>query len=155
MEGYDVLTFDDERAGTVVGKQGACVIVEQGAIFKHRRALPEIFVTVDESEHVVRTTVSKDVLESAPEVEDDGLDEQAVAEHYGLASGDGAPGTLGYGSLNPDDPTRTAETQEQRTGVETAAAARARVQQRQGRGEGANDHPESPGLLGDRNRHGR
>jgi len=155
MEGYDVLTFDDEKAGKVVGKQGTSLIVEQGAIFKHKRALPEIFVTVDETEQVVRTTVSKDVLESAPEVGDDGVDEQAVAEHYGLASGDADPGTLGYGSLNPDDPTRTAETQEQRTGVETAAAQRARIQHSQGRGEGPNDHPESPGLLGDRNIHGR
>lgn len=154
MEGYDVLTFDDERAGKVVGKQGTCVIVEQGAIFKHKRALPEIFVTVDESERVVRTTVSKDVLESAPEVGDDGVDEQAVARHYGLASGEHQPGTLGYGTLNPDDPSRTAETQEQRTGVETASAGRARVQQNQGRGEGRNDHPESPGLLGDRNQDG-
>lgn len=153
MDGYDVLTFDDQRAGTVVGKRGTCLIVEQGAIFKHKRALPEIFVTVDEAERVVRTTVSKDVLESAPEVGDEGLDEQAVADHYGLASGDADPGTLGYGSLNADDPTRTAETQEQRTGVETAAAERARIQHHQGRGEGPNDHPESPALLGERNRH--
>jgi hypothetical protein len=155
MKGYDVLTFDDERAGTVVGKQGSNLIVEQGAIFKHRRALPDIFVTVDEGEHVVRTTVSKVVLEAAPEVGADGVDEQAVSDHYGLASGDRDPGTLGYGSLNPDDPTRTAETQEQRTGIETAAAERARIQQHQGRGEGPNDHPESPGLLGDRNIHRR
>jgi len=155
MEGYDVLTFDDERAGKVVGKQGMCLIVEQGAIFKHRRALPEIFVTVDESERVVRTTVSKDVLESAPEVSDDGFDERAVSEHYGLASEADEPGTLGYGTLNPDDPARTAETQEQRTGVETASAERARIQHHQGRGEGPNDHPESPALLGDRNKHGR
>jgi hypothetical protein len=154
MEGYDVLTFDDERAGTVVGKQGTCLIVEQGAIFKHKRALPEIFVTLDESERVVRTTVSKDVLDAAPEIGDDGVDERAVSEHYGLATGDG-DGTLGYGSLNPDDPSRTAETQEQRTGVETATAGRARTQQHQGRGEGRNDHPESPGLLGDRNAHRR
>ena len=95
MKGYDVLTFDDERAGTVVGKQGSCLVVEQGAIFKHRRALPEIFVTVDEGEQIVRTTVSKDVLESAPEIGDDGVDEQAVAEHYGLAAAEDTPGTLG------------------------------------------------------------
>ncbi len=155
MKGYDVLTFDDERAGTVVGKQGSNVIVEQGAIFKHRRALPEIFVTIDEGERVVRTTVSKDVLAAAPEVGDDGVDERAVAEHYGLASGEAAPGTLGDGSLDPDEPARTAETQEQRTGVETASAERARIQQSQGRGEGPSDHPESPGLLGDRNLDGR
>jgi len=155
MEGYDVLTFDDQRAGTVVGKQGSNLIVEQGAIFKHRRVLPDVFATVDEGGKIVRTTVSKDVLDSAPEVGDEGVDEQAVAEHYGLAYGDAAPGTLGDGSLNPDDPTRTAETQEQRTGVETAAAGRARIQQEQGRGQGPNDHPESPGLLGDRNLHGR
>ena len=155
MKGYNVLTFDDERAGTVVDKQGSNLIIEQGAIFKHRRALPEIFVTVDDGERVVRATVSKDVLESAPEVGDDGVDAEAVSTHYGLAAGDPAPGTLGDGALNPDDPARTAETQEQRTGVEPAAAERARIQQEQGRGDGQLDHPESPGLLGDRNLHGR
>ena len=155
MKGYDVLTFDDERAGTVVDKQGSNLIIEQGAIFKHRRALPEIFVTVDDGEQVVRATVSKDVLESAPEVGEDGVDTEAVSMHYGLAAGDPAPGTLGDGALNPDDPARTAETQEQRTGVEPAAAERARVQQKQGRGDGALDHPESPGLLGDRKLDGR
>ena len=155
MKGYDVLTFDDERAGTVVGKQGSNLIVEQGAIFKHRRALPEIFVTVDDGEQVVRATVSKDVLESAPEIGDEGVDDDAVARHYGMVADDPAPGTLGDGALNPDDPAWTAETQEQRTGVEPAAAERARVQQEQERGEGPLDHPASPGLLGDRNLHGR
>lgn len=145
MEGYDVFTFDDQRAGTVVGKQGGNLIVEQGAIFKHRRALPEIFVTVDEGEQIVRATVSKDVLASAPEVGDDGvIDEQAVAEHYGLAAGEAEPGTLGDGSLNPDDPARTAELQERRAGVEPAPAERARIQQHQGRGDGPNDQPASP-----------
>jgi hypothetical protein len=155
LKGYDVLTFDDERAGKVVGKQGSNLIVEQGAIFKHRRALPEIFVTVDDGEQVVRATVSKDVLESAPEIGDEGVDDDAVSRHYGMVAGDPAPGTLGDGALNPDDPAWTAETQEQRTGVEPAAAERARIQQEQERGEGPLDHPESPGLLGDRNLHGR
>ncbi|MCP9484879.1 MAG: hypothetical protein MSC30_03375 [Gaiellaceae bacterium MAG52_C11] len=141
MEGYDVLTFDDERAGTVVGKQGSNLIVEQGAIFKHRRALPELFVTVDEGEQIVRATVSKNVLESAPEVGDDGVDERAVSEHYGLTSGDAEPVTLGDGSFNPDDPARTAEAQGRRSGIEPAAAERARIQQHQGRGQGPNDHP--------------
>jgi hypothetical protein len=141
MKGYDVLTFDDEQAGTVVGKQGSCLVVEQGSIFKHRRALPEIFVTVDEGEQIVRTTVSKDVLESAPEIGDDGVDEQAVAEHYGLAAAEDTPGTLGYGSLNPDDPAITAEMQEQRAGIETAAAQRARIRQQREPGQGSEDHP--------------
>jgi hypothetical protein len=152
MEGYEVLTFDDEKAGTVVGRHGTLLIVEQGAIFKHRRALPEIFVTVDESEKVVRTTVSREVLESAPELDGEDVDETAVAAHYGLAAGDPAPGTLGFGDLDPDDPSRSAEEQEQRTGVDTAAAERARIQHSQGRGEGPNDHPSSPALLGDRSR---
>ncbi len=149
MQGYDVLTFDGDKAGTVVGKQGGIVLVEQGSIFKHVRALPEIFVTVDEAVRAVRTTVSKEVLESAPEVDGE-VDEHAVSEHYGLASGDAHPGTEGYGSLDPDDPSRTSDTQEQRTGVEPAAAERARVQQHHGANEGPLDHPESPGLLGDR-----
>jgi hypothetical protein len=84
MEGYDVVTYDDAKVGHVVGRQGMFLIVEHGSIFKHRRPVPETFATVDEEAHVVRLTVSREILEGAPEVEDDGVDEAAAAEHYGL-----------------------------------------------------------------------
>lgn len=68
MEGFDVLTFDGEKAGKVVGRQGDYLLVQQGAIFKHRRGLPAVCATVDESERVVRTTLSRSLIESAPSV---------------------------------------------------------------------------------------
>lgn len=139
MEGFDVLTFDGDKAGKVVGKQGQYLIVEQGAIFKHRRALPEIFATVDEGERVVRTTLSRELLEGGPKVADDVVDERATARHYGLAAGEDAPATLGYGDVAPDDPALGAEQQETRSGMDSAAEQRARTQSNIGAGQGPND----------------
>ncbi|MBA3348601.1 MAG: hypothetical protein H0T13_08590 [Actinobacteria bacterium] len=139
MEGFDVLTFDGDKAGKVVGKQGTYLVVEQGAIFKHRRALPEVFATVDEADHVVRTTLSRELLESAPKLDDDTVDQHATARHYGLAAGDDAPATLGYGDLAPNDPALSAEQQETRNGLESAAEQRARSRSNIGAGQGPND----------------
>ena len=129
MQGYEVLTSDGEKAGTVVDHRGSFLVVEDGAVFKHRRALPDVFATVDAREEVVRTTVSRKLLESAPELEDDVLDEAATARHYGLAGGDAAPDTLGYGHVAPDDPAWSAERQEQREGLVPAAEQRARMRE--------------------------
>ena len=87
MNGYDVLTFDDHKAGHVVGREGSFIVVEHGAIFKHRRPVPESFATVDDDARTVRLTISKEILETAPEVRDAGVDERAAAQHYGLAGG--------------------------------------------------------------------
>ena len=138
MKGFDVLTFDGDKAGTVVGRQGAYLLVEQGAIFKHRRALPEVFATVDERERVVRTTLSRELLESAPEL-DGGVDERAVALHFGLAGGEDEPETLGYGDVAADDPARSAQHDARRSGIVSGDEQRARIQQHQGAGEGPND----------------
>lgn len=140
MKGFDVLTFDGDKAGTVVEKQGQFFVVEQGAIFKHRRALPEIFATVDEAEGVVRTTLSRNLIETAPEVEGQ-VDERAAARHFGLAAGDDDPETLGYGDLAPDDPAWSAEHQEQRLGLTPTAEQRAAGHGRLAAGQGPNDAP--------------
>ena len=129
MQGYEVRTYDDERAATVVDREGAFLIVEHGVVFKHRRGLPVSLVGVDDDERVVRTTISRELLETAPEVEDGELDVGATERHYGLASGEDAPETLGYGDVSPDDPAWSAEHQEQREGVETAAEQRARLRE--------------------------
>ena len=88
MQGYEVRTHDDERAATVVDREGAFLIVEHGVVFKHRRALPVSLVSVDDDEQVVRTAVSRELLETAPEVEDGELDVTATERHYGLAAGE-------------------------------------------------------------------
>ena len=149
MEGYEVLTSDESKIGHVVGQQGNYLIVEHGLLIKHRRPVPKTFAHADDSEQVVRVSVSKQIVEGAPKVNGDGLDEQAAAAHYGLAEGVTAPETEGYGELTPDDPGRSAQEDELRLGREPADAQRARTRE-------AGLEPEqsvpgsSPGLLGDR-----
>lgn len=130
MEGYDVISGDDEKAGTIVGSAGEYVIVERGMIFKSRHALPRAFTHVDDAERRVRISVSKEILEDAPTVDRDGqFDEQDVARHYGLAGGDPAPLTQGYGELTADDPARGAETQGARAGTTPAPQERAAIRE--------------------------
>jgi len=149
MEGYEVLTFDDHKAGTVVGHEGQFLIVEHGSIFKHRRPVPTTFATTDEEAQVVRLTVSKEILETAPELHDGELDVPAAAAHYGLAEGDVAPETLGYGRLAPGDPATSAETERLATGELTSPATRATTHGRLGPGQGRNDQGlASPGVTG-------
>jgi hypothetical protein len=105
MDGYDLVTSDDKRLGHVVGTEGDNVIVEHGHLRKTRHAVPQAFVEVHEDEHLVRTTLSKQLIEDSPKVDDDGVDEAEIAAYYGLAGGDPtAPATEGRGTLNPDDP---------------------------------------------------
>jgi hypothetical protein len=129
MEGYDVITSGDEKAGSVVRVDGDLLIIENGLLRKSRHAIPMAFAHADENERVVRLSVSKEIVERSPEVEDDELDRRAVAEHYGLAEGYEAPETQGYGELTPDDPAWSAEYEERRTGVEPATERRARIRE--------------------------
>jgi hypothetical protein len=85
MQGYEVFTSDGHNAGRVAEVQGGNVIVEHGLLRKKRRAVPNAFVHADDDERVVRLTVSSKLIESSPKVED-GTDEQAIAEHYGLSA---------------------------------------------------------------------
>ena len=140
MEGYDVVTSDEKKAGTVVGEIGDNLIVEHGMLRKTRTALPRTFAEVHDSERVVRATVSKEIFDGAPAVHDDELDQQAVAAHYGLAEGFADPESEGYGDTLPDDPGRSAEAQEQRTGVESAAQERAEVRSELASGSGDFSH---------------
>jgi hypothetical protein len=149
MEGYEALTFDDQKAGTVVGREGHFLIVEHGSIFKHRRPVPASFATTDDDAHVVRLTVSKQILETAPEVHDGELDIRAAAAHYGLAEGDVAPETLGYGRVEPEDPAISAETARLDAGDLPSPAERAAMHDHLGPGQGPFDHPQpSPGITG-------
>jgi hypothetical protein len=149
MEGYDVITSDDSKAGHVVGTRGDNLVVEHGTLRKTRQLLPRTFVEVDDSARVVRATITKDVLESSPKLDDGEVDERAVAEHYGLASGFDAPETEGYGEVLPDDPGRSAEHDELSLGLRTAEQERLDVLE--GR-ETEEREPDSPGLLGERKR---
>jgi hypothetical protein len=127
MQGYDVVTHDDEKVvGHVVDKIGRNYIVEQGKLRKSRHALPEDFAQLDEAEGRLVITVPKELLDDSPKVNGD-VDEDAVAAHYGLADT-----TVG----DPPESVDSAVVQERvdaREGVEPGDGIR-----------------ESPALLGDR-----
>jgi hypothetical protein len=131
MEGYDVVTIDDEKVGKVAGESGDYLLVEHGALRKSTHALPRQFAHVDDSERQVRMTVAKEVFGDSPKVENE-LDEQAVARHYGLIE------NAGHSTGFPEE-------QEQREGIAPAPEERARI--REGKESGIQ---ESPALLGDR-----
>jgi hypothetical protein len=137
MEGYDVVTTDDEKVGKVVGTHGDHLIVEHGTLRKSKHALPRSFANIDDGEQVVRMTVSKDVFCDSPKIEDGSLDEQAIAEHYGLSFATAV------------DPPGHAEQDAARGGVPTAPEERLHVRERESSGD-AGLPGESPALLGDR-----
>ena len=148
MEGYEVITSDDSKVGHVVEVRGDNLIVEHGTLFKSRHALPQTFVHVDDGERVVRASVSKDIIQSSPKLEDGDVDERGVAEHYGLAGGFDAPPTEGYGETVADDPAWGAERDRQRAGGESIEEERARIRTSTAPGEGPLDEISSPGLTG-------
>src|SRR5437588_9622032 len=108
MEGYEVVTSDEDKLGQVVGIEGEYLIVEHGTLRKARHAIPKTFAHADEGEQVVRLSVSKEIVESSPKL-NGSLDESVVAQHYGLAEGFAAPETQGDGEMLPDDPAWSAE----------------------------------------------
>ena len=83
MEGYEVVTSDDQTAGRVVAVVGEHLVVERGTLRKHRNVLPVELTQVDEGARVVRTTISKELLENAPAVDGDDVDVDAAALYYG------------------------------------------------------------------------
>ena len=129
MEGYEVISSDDRKTGHVVEVKGDNLIIEHGLLLKKRHAVPKVLAHPDESEQVVRLSVSSELVEASPKVDDGQVDHQAVAQHYGLAAGESAPETEGLGELTPDDPAWSAEQEELRTGIEPAAARRARIRE--------------------------
>jgi hypothetical protein len=142
MEGYDVITVDDDKVGTVAGASGDYLIIEHGLIRKSKRALPRQFGHVDDGEEQVRITIGREVFLDSPEFDED-INEQAVREYYGLAPSQG-PATEGYGVTQPGDPARSSVEQAQRDGLEPTEVERARMREEEPEIE------ESPALLGDR-----
>ena len=150
MDGYTVLTVDDEKVGEVVGRTGESLVIERGTLRKHRHLLPLPFVESSDDERCVRTTLSKQMIEDSPEVGDDNAhDESAIARYYGLVGTEAAPpDTEGYGVTDPDDPARTVVDDWSAGDVEPPDAQRARTRERVGPGEGPLDSGSSPGITG-------
>jgi hypothetical protein len=129
MDGYDFITaVDDKRWGTVVGREGEYVIVEHGTLRKHRFAVPQDSVDVDDGAKEARTSLSGELISESPKV-DDAFDHDAVARHYGLDDA-GGPSAA------------------EASGGDTAVEERAQI--REGESDMAGLPDESPALLGDR-----
>ncbi len=131
MDGYTVISSDETKVGTVVGEVGGNLIVERGALFKSRRPLPRAFAHADDSEQIVRATVSSQIIDDAPELDPDEPDFDAVARHYGLAGP--------AGDVHPDDPVTLPEDHVQE---------RAELREHMGAGEGPLDRGNSIGITG-------
>ena len=104
MDGYTVVTTDGDKIGTVVGEEAGFLIVQTGTLRHHTHAIPTEFVHPMDEDEKVCVTVTKDVVMDSPK-SDDGLDAQAVAEHYGLADAEPAE------DVAVDPATREAEEQ--------------------------------------------
>jgi hypothetical protein len=149
MEGFEVVTSDDCKLGHVVAVQDGHLVIEHGLLKKTKHAVPETFAYPDAGEQTVRLSVSKEIVESSPKLDNGTIDTLAVAEHFGLAEGTTAPDTEGYGETLPDDPARTADQDLMRAGEEPADQQRAKT-----RGGGLEPERETesatPGYLSDR-----
>jgi hypothetical protein len=149
MEGFEVVTSDDCKFGQVVEVRDGNLIVEHGTLRKSKYAVPETFAHTDETERTVRLSISKEIVEGSPKIENGSIDSDAVGIHYGLAEATPAPETEGYGDLLPDDPARSADEEAIRAGRETADQQRAALREQGFRPE-QEDLGSSPALLGDR-----
>jgi hypothetical protein len=145
MEGYDVLTVDDDKVGHVIEQDGDYLIVEHG-LLKTKHALPRTFAEVEADAKIVRTTLSKQLIHDSPKVGDD-YDRQEIAEYYGLAEGYEDPVTRGAGDILPDDPARSAEEDAVRAGIDPVHE-RLKVRAGMTSGHGDLDRGNSPGITG-------
>jgi len=128
MEGYEVVTPDEDTVGHVVERKGDYLIVEHGLLRKSRHAVPWSTVEIDDAEQKARTSLSKELIATSPKLENGSLDEQAVAAHYGVGADRTAPATEGYGVTEPADPARSAEHDAVSAGLEPGTQERARIQ---------------------------
>ena len=149
MKGFEVVTSDDAKIGRVVDVHDRHLIIEHGLLKKTRHAVPETFAHADDAEQIVRLSVSKEIVESSPKLDNGSFDVSVVDEHFGLAGGTTAPETEGYGELLPDDPGRSADQDALRAGREPADQQRAET--RKGGLEPERDKADAPtGYLSDR-----
>jgi hypothetical protein len=82
MEGIDVVTYDEDKLGTVLEQRDDFVIIESGHVFKSKHAIPRDFV--HEQDGVLVATVAKDVVMDSPKLENGTFDAEAIRRHYGL-----------------------------------------------------------------------
>jgi hypothetical protein len=120
LQGYDVVTSDDHKIGTVVDERDECLIVEHGHVFKAKHAIPKTFVSVDDDARIVHATITKDIFTDGPKVTDD-WNCEAVLQHYGLVGGLEEPDMAG--------PEATAETAGAQLGMTPPEQERAEMRE--------------------------
>ena len=82
MEGTDVVTYDEDKLGTVLEQRDDFVIIESGHMFKSKHAIPRDFI--HEQSGLLVATVAKDVVMDSPKIDNGNFDAEAVRRHYGL-----------------------------------------------------------------------
>ena len=82
MQGTDVVTYDEDKLGTVLEQRDDFVIIESGHVFKSKHAIPRDFI--HEQDGVLVATVAKDVVMDSPKIDNGIIDADAVRRHYGL-----------------------------------------------------------------------
>jgi hypothetical protein len=118
VQGYDVVTSDDHKIGTVVDVRDDCLIVEHGHVFKAKHAIPKAFTSIDDDERIVHATITKDVFTDGPKVTDE-WDCSLVLRHYGVITD----------FEEPDAETDSATTVGAGQGIEPPEAERARIRE--------------------------
>src|SRR5262245_12461480 len=80
MEGFDVVSNDEKKVGHVVGTHNGFLIIESGMLRKTTHAVPLDTTRTDDA--VVRLTLSKEMVEESPPVDEES-DWQRIADYYG------------------------------------------------------------------------
>jgi hypothetical protein len=149
MQGWQVVTSNDEKVGKVVDEIDGFLIVEQGHLHKTRHPLPKSLAHLREQDEEVCISIPRDLIHDAPKVGDDGeFDHQLASEHYGLAGAMEQPPTKGDGEVDPDDPAYGPDRDADAAGLMHPDEHRARLRA----GKRHERFPSSPSFLGDRKR---
>jgi hypothetical protein len=82
MEGTDVVTYNEDKLGTVLEQRDDFVLIESGHVFKSKHAIPRDFI--HEQNGVLVATVAKDVVMDSPKIDNGTFDAEAIRRHYGL-----------------------------------------------------------------------
>ena len=139
MQGFRVVTLDDEELGVVVNETDDYWVFETGGRFrKTQHAVPRQYTEVEADAERVRTTLAKELVEDSPKIEGE-LDEQVVGEYYGLRE---------PAHRRDADDAGSAEEEGLRAGIISANEERAKI--RQGHLDSGGFRTGSPGMLGDR-----
>ena len=84
IDGYEVVSLDGNRIGTVAGVSTGSIVVEQERWLRASfRALPRTLAAVRQSDRSVIVLVPPEVLARSPKIRpDQPVDEELVAAHY-------------------------------------------------------------------------